>query len=324
MAAAFGPMWRGMKLSAAAGGANLVLGVMVLPVKVCGESYAGGRSSRPSPCRARLVNLRTVSIAPDPRPVPWRYLVSPPLSGAANMAWDQALMARARRTGQAVLRVYAWHAPTLSLGRHQTARGAYDLDLAERLGVRFVRRPTGGRALLHHHEVTYSVTAPDAFDPSLRGAYARINALLLDALAALGVNARLAAVHTRTPSPGLSPCFDEPSAGEIVVNGRKLVGSAQWRHEGALLQHGSILLRDDQALIGRLLREPRSAPPPAAATLADALGRPPEFAAVADALVAALRAEHPGAYALADDPDLACDVERMTRDFRSEEWTWRR
>lgn len=240
------------------------------------------------------------------------------------MAWDQALMSRARRTGEAVLRVYAWNAPTLSLGRNQTARGAYDLDRAGELGVRFVRRPTGGRALLHHREVTYSVTAPDAFDTSLRGAYARINALLLRALAALGVNARLAAVRSRTPSPGLAPCFDEPAAGEIVVNGRKLVGSAQWRCDGALLQHGSILLHDDQALIGRLLRARRDKPTPAAATLAAALGRAPDFATVADALVNALRTMEPGAGALANDPDLRRDVEVLTREFSSEEWTWRR
>ncbi|HVB30866.1 MAG TPA: hypothetical protein VNE60_04990 [Gemmatimonadaceae bacterium] len=261
---------------------------------------------------------------PDRRPVPWRYLISPALPGAANMAWDQALMARARRTGEAVLRVYAWDAPTLSLGRNQTARGAYDLDRAKDLGVRFVRRPTGGRALLHHHEVTYSVTAPDAFDPSLGGAYARINTLLLRALGALGVGAQLATVHSRTPSPGLAPCFDEPASGEIVVNGRKLVGSAQWRHEGALLQHGSILLRDDQALIGRLLRQPRDVPTPQAATLTEALGRAPDFAAVADALVGALRATESGTRALPEDRDLHRDVEALTREFSSEEWTWRR
>jgi lipoyl(octanoyl) transferase len=240
------------------------------------------------------------------------------------MAWDQALMARARRTGEAVLRVYAWDAPTLSLGRNQEARGAYDLERAGQLGVAFVRRPTGGRALLHHREVTYSVTAPEAFDPSLRGAYTRINALLLRALAELGVNARPAAVHSRTPSPGLAPCFDEPAAGEIVVNGRKLVGSAQWRHDGALLQHGSILLHDDQPLVGQLLRERRDARTPPAATLAEALGRAPDFTAVADALVRALRAVEPGAQPLPSDPDLDRDVDALTRGFASEAWTWRR
>lgn len=256
--------------------------------------------------------------------VPWRHLVSPPLPGPANMAWDQALMARARRTGEAVLRVYAWDGPTLSLGRNQTARGAYDLDRAEQLGVRFVRRPTGGRALLHHHEVTYSVTAPDAFDPTLRGAYDRINAVLLQALRALGVDAQLATVRTRTPAPGLAPCFDQPAAGEIVVNGRKLVGSAQWRHDGALLQHGSILLRDDQALIGQLLRDARPVATPPAATLADALDGAPPFARVAHALLDALRATAPDARPLTEDDTLRADVAAARREFSSEQWTWRR
>ncbi|OYV73430.1 MAG: hypothetical protein B7Z72_02540 [Gemmatimonadetes bacterium 21-71-4] len=111
----------------------------------------------------------TPTPTPGPGAVRWRSLVSPPLPGVVNMAWDQALMARARRTGEAVLRVYAWAGPTLSLGRNQRARGAYDLGRAAARGVAIVRRPTGGRALLHHHEVTYSVTAPDAIGPDAIG-----------------------------------------------------------------------------------------------------------------------------------------------------------
>ena len=264
--------------------------------------------------------------APAAAPIPWRYLVSEPLDGADNMAWDQALMARARRTGEAVLRVYAWRRPTLSLGRNQTARGAYDLARAADLGVDIVRRPTGGRALLHHREVTYSVTAPEAFDATLRGAYDRINALLLAALRSLGVPAQLSGPRTRTPSPGLAPCFDEPAAGEIVVNGRKLVGSAQWRHDGALLQHGSILLHDDQGLIDRLLSTPRAVVTPPAATLARVLGDAPSFASVARALVDALRAEYPAAAPLdaGADGTLRDDAVRAGDEFRREDWTWKR
>jgi lipoyl(octanoyl) transferase len=266
----------------------------------------------------------TVTTATSAVPLTWRYLVSPPLDGAANMAWDQALMSRARRTGQAVLRVYAWRAPTLSLGRNQTARGAYDLDRAAARGVEFIRRPTGGRALLHHHEVTYSVTAPEAFDSTLRGAYSRINDILLRALQSLGVPAELATRVARMPTPGLAPCFDQPAAGEIVVDGRKLVGSAQWRHDGALLQHGSILLADDQRLIGELLRAPRSAATPPAATLRDILGRAPSFDQLAGALVDALRSVAPDATPLTVDAALAREVDGATREFEMREWTWRR
>jgi lipoate-protein ligase A len=261
-----------------------------------------------------------------PAPLQWRHLISPPLDGAANMAWDLALMARARRTGQAVLRIYAWRSPTISLGRNQTARGAYDLARAASRGVTFVRRPTGGRALLHYHEVTYSVTAPEAFDPSLRGAYTRINAILLDALTRLGVRAELAGARMHTPSPGLSPCFAQPSQGEIVADGHKLVGSAQWRQDGALLQHGSILMEDDQQLIGDLLATPNPVPTPPAATLASLLGAEPRFDAVANALVDALRAAVPETQPLhpATDAVLSRAVERETTTFVDDTWTWRR
>ena len=110
--------------------------------------------------------------------LPWRLLLSPPLGGPENMALDEALMARARRTGESVLRVYGWSRPTLSLGRNQRAVGLYrEQALAER-GIGVVRRPTGGRALLHDREITYSVTAPCEDNTALLTEYGRINALL--------------------------------------------------------------------------------------------------------------------------------------------------
>src|SRR3954471_182370 len=118
--------------------------------------------------------------------LPWRLLLSPPLGGPENMALDEALMARARRSGETVLRVYGWSSPTLSLGRNQRARGIYLADELERRGIGVVRRPTGGRALLHHREITYSVTAPCAHDGGLVAEYRRINLLLGSALGALG------------------------------------------------------------------------------------------------------------------------------------------
>lgn len=262
--------------------------------------------------------------APATPNLTWRYLVSPPADGAWNMAWDQALMARARRTGEAVLRIYGWSSPTLSLGRNQTAKGAYNLEAAAARGVTFVRRPTGGRALLHHREVTYSVTAPEAFDPTLRGAYARVNQLLLTALRSLGVDAQLSGPKARSLPPGLAPCFDQPSPGEIVVGGRKLVGSAQWRHDGALLQHGSILLADDQSIIAALLHARRVAATPPAATLGNILGTAPSHDQVADAMVHALRSIAPDAAPLAIDAALMADAERSAAGFRDDAWTWRR
>ena len=84
----------------------------------------------------------------------WRLLVTPPASGAENMALDEALMERARESEEWVARLYSWHTPTISLGRNQSARGRYDLERIRQLGFDIVRRPTGGRAIFHHREIT--------------------------------------------------------------------------------------------------------------------------------------------------------------------------
>src|SRR5258708_23244213 len=165
--------------------------------------------------------------------VHWRLLLSPPLDGPGNMALDHALMGRARRTSEAVLRVYGWSAPVLSLGRNQRARDVYDNGELDRRGITVVRRPTGGRALLHHREITYSVTAPFGADEGLTAAYERVNALLLSALNALGVLASIARPARQSRPPGALPCFGEPASGEIVVGDRKIVGSAQSRARGS-------------------------------------------------------------------------------------------
>jgi lipoate-protein ligase A len=240
------------------------------------------------------------------------------------MALDEALMARARRTGEHVLRVYGWSEPTLSLGRNQHANGVYRPDELERRGIGVVRRPTGGRALLHHREVTYSVTAPCTAESGLAAEYGRINLLLGSALAALGVGVVIAAPTARSAPPSATPCFAEPSHGELTFDGRKLVGSAQWRHEGALLQHGSILVDDDQASIPSLMREPvpLSSRP---ATLRDALGRAPVLHEVAEALFAAVRTRlDPRALPLEREQALMQDAERLATRFRDDTWTWRR
>lgn len=240
------------------------------------------------------------------------------------MALDEALMTRARRTGETVFRVYGWVTPTLSLGRHQRALGVYRLDELARRGIGVVRRPTGGRALLHHREVTYSVTAPCSADTPLLSAYEQINALLMMALAALGAPVSPARPEGRASGPTSAPCFAEPARGELTIAGRKLVGSAQWRDAGALLQHGSILIDDDQSSIPTLMIEPIAAPPPPA-TLRDVLGRGPVMAEVAGALHDAVRCtvDH-DARPLELDGPLLRDAERIAERYRDDAWTWRR
>lgn len=258
-----------------------------------------------------------------PRPH-WRLIVTPPASGAENMALDEALMQRAEQTGEWVLRVYSWASPTISLGRNQTARGKYDVERVRARGLEIVRRPTGGRAILHDREITYSVTAPVSQAGDLRTSYARINRLLVAALAHLGVAATLAAPSGRAPSPGMAPCFDEPSVGELTVDGRKLAGSAQWRHEGALLQHGSILVEDDQSLLAELAVHPAERIP-SPATLEALLGRVPSPDDLAAALASAVREhEDPSAAPLQLDDEIGTCASALSVRYLDDAWTWRR
>ena len=250
------------------------------------------------------------------------------------MALDEALLAHVRATGATVVRVYGWAAPTLSFGRNQRAVGLYDPAALAAHGIAVVRRPTGGRAVLHWREVTYAVAAQlGALAPAgapLKAAYARINGLLLAGLRALGVDAREAAPAGRSPLPDGAPCFEVPTGGELVVDtpggARKLVGSAQWRDEGALLQHGSILLDDDQTRVGALAMRPLpSVPPPA--TLRQALGRAASLEEVAAALFDAARARlDPGAAPLDDltRAALHAAAEARAAHYRDDGWTWRR
>lgn len=198
----------------------------------------------------------------------WHLLVEPRgQSGAENMAIDEGLLAEAERSGESFLRLYRWDPPCLSLGRNESA--------SERPDVATVRRPTGGRAVWHEHEVTYAVAAPLARFGRLRDAYRAIHERLANALRALGADAELAADRpTGRLADRPSACFAATVGGEVLVDGRKLVGSAQVRRGAAFLQHGSILLD--------------GAPDTAnATTLRQVLGRPVTFDEVATAVVAA-------------------------------------
>jgi lipoate-protein ligase A len=165
----------------------------------------------------------------------WRILLTPPAPGVRNMALDEALLHRARQTGEGVVRVYSWSQPTISFGRHQRTRGAYDAARAARAGLAVVRRLTGGRALVHDREITYSVTAPDRPGEDLRSSYRDVNALLAASLARLGVPVGVAGRGPRLAAPALAPCFELPAEGELTWGGRKLVGSAQVRVAAARL-----------------------------------------------------------------------------------------
>jgi lipoate-protein ligase A len=175
----------------------------------------------------------------------WNLRVEPEgRCGAENMAIDEALLRDADRSGEAFLRLYRWDPPCLSLGRNDPT--------PEPPGIATVRRPTGGRAVWHEHEVTYAVAAPIAIFGRLRDAYRTIHERLAAALQSLGVDARVAEdrpIGRLSDRP--TSCFATTAGGEILVCDRKVVGSAQARRGRAFLQHGSILL--DGAALGRVV-----------------------------------------------------------------------
>ena len=244
------------------------------------------------------------------------------------MAFDLALLDRARVTGEAVWRCYSWSRPTVSFGRNETVLGRFDARSLSHAGLDAVRRPTGGRALLHSREVTYSVTTPIADTLPWRAAYAAINTVLLRALHSLGVDATLVpSAHADAVRPDGPVCFDRPAAGEIVVDGAKLVGSAVWRERGAYLQHGSILLHDDQSLLANaMIAAPTAATPQAASLNAWFTARqlaPPTWSHVADALDQAL-AEQYDVTPLELDASPSAAADRIERDWSNAQWLWRR
>lgn len=198
--------------------------------------------------------------SPPRKPEP-RLLLTPPLPGAVNMALDELLLARAAADGP-VLRVYSWLRPTLTLGYGQPAA---DVDFAAcgRHGVDVTRRLTGGRAVLHHRELTYSVCVPAALVGGLRSitrAYALLSAGIGRGLAQFGLTAVCQPRHAARPAAKGDPaCFAAALGGDLSVAGRKLVGSAQCHRHEAVLQHGSIPLEIDLDLLNACLHRPGEA-----------------------------------------------------------------
>ena len=255
----------------------------------------------------------------------WRLLSVPARDGAENMARDVALQDHSRTTGECVFSVYSWLNPTLSLGRNQTAKGLYDLPriAAERIDI--VRRPTGGRAILHDHEITYSVTGPDSFADTLAAAYERINELLLTGLEILGVTAEIAKPERAAPPPDQSPCFAEPVKGELIAHGKKLVGSAQYREKGAFLQHGSILVKNDQVRLAELtIDKYESQVDSSPATLTELLGHPISPSSMAEAMFAAVRETQDAEATEMREEEIRDRTLVLRPGFLDPLWTWRR
>lgn len=228
----------------------------------------------------------------------WRFLDSGFLPGAHNMAVDEALL-EAYLAGETppTLRVYGWRPPAVSVGRFQRVDASLDLEACRRLGVDVVRRPTGGRAILHTaDEVTFSIVVPAARlgATGVMDAYRALAAGIIAALRSLGLDPRLvergapagpASVGPAPvgPAPALDPaCFAVKARCDLVVGSAKVVGSAQVQRRGVVLQQNSLPLRLRPADWEPIFR--RAARPPDAAGLCDVAGRPIGCGEVAAAL----------------------------------------
>jgi len=254
----------------------------------------------------------------------WLVLIDGAASGAWNMALDAALLQAAEREGTRTLRLYAWDPPTLSFGRNEPALRRYDRERIAARGLAVVRRPTGGRAVWHHREVTYAVAAPADTFGSLRDTYREIHAMLAGALGSLGAPVLLAADRP-ADGVGSGACFASAAGGEVMaLRGGKVVGSAQVRGDGAFLQHGSVLLAADQDVVAGVTAGDAAAP---SATGLDAL-LPPErasWSAVSGAIHRAAAERWGAPVAAAEMPaGIRRAADALVPRFADPAWTWRR
>ena len=250
----------------------------------------------------------------------WRVILDEAGSGARNMALDHALAMSARR-GDGVLRLYSWTPRTVSFGRHEPVNRVYDRGAADAAGIEFVRRPTGGRVVLHDAELTYGLVLPDRTYGGPKGVYTKIHEGLAHGLNQLGVGAEVAAGGV-VLTPDAGPCFQVPAPGEVVVGGQKLVGSAQVRIGNALLQHGSIILDGDQSELNLLNSTADRVPAPA--TLRALVGEVSTWdvaEAITGGLQVALGGEwNEGEYRSGEVEEAEwLEKER----YGNDEWTWR-
>jgi len=182
----------------------------------------------------------------------WRYISFSKYDAFENMAIDEAVLrVNQQKEISPTLRFYGWKSPSVSLGYFQNVRDEVNVEFCHDMGIHIVRRPTGGKAVLHEKDLTYSVVAREnnsLFPHGLLGTYRVISECIAAGLAKLGIKADLLKEGRSTGALELEAlCFSIPSQYELLVNGKKICGSAQMRSKGVFLQHGSILMEFDPA-----------------------------------------------------------------------------
>ena len=196
----------------------------------------------------------------------WRCLDTGFLTGYENMAIDEAIyMSCQEKKAPPTIRIYGWTPPAVSLGYFQKAENAVDLGACRRRGVDVVRRLSGGRSVLHHKELTYSIICGEGTPPlgsSVLETYKTISECLIITLRGLGLDVQWVASREKHAASQekdkTASCFSSPSWYEITVEGKKICGSAQKRGEGVLLQHGSLLIDYDPELLAEVLHSRKS------------------------------------------------------------------
>lgn len=194
----------------------------------------------------------------------WRVINSGVAAAATNMAIDEAmLLAHSNGDVLPTLRFYGWKSPAVSIGYFQKAESEIDLQECQRRGFAVVRRLTGGRAVLHDAELTYSLVVKEDYPSmpkTITASYRYLSGGVLTGLQQLGVAVKmtipLSAYGQKIKQASSAACFDAPSHYEITYEGRKLVGSAQVRKQGVILQHGSILIRFSPETVAAILKLP--------------------------------------------------------------------
>lgn len=191
----------------------------------------------------------------------WYLIEDPPGDGAYNMAVDHYLMGRTGDLGGPILRLYRWIQPTLSIGRNQRLESSVNIDACGEAGVPIIRRMTGGQAVLHGTDLTYAVTAPlqgAVWGTSIMSTYKVLSRVFLRLFGNLDFAPTAQAFSGRDRLAKASPvCFATPSAQEILIDGKKLVGSAQRRRHDAFIQHGSIPFSPQGGMLAKLLKGAR-------------------------------------------------------------------
>jgi lipoyl(octanoyl) transferase len=187
---------------------------------------------------------------PETQRLPWDYLGLVTDTGEANMALDRSLLAQLQAGVylRPIVRFYVWERPTISLGTNQIGEEVIEREAVTRLGYDIVRRPTGGRALLHKGDICYMIAAHKNHHPlfhSLTSTYRAIGTAIADMLKSLGIDLTDLPTSGTESRRSFNPCFAMLSPFEVTVAGKKICGSAQFRSGGFFLQHGSIRVRDN-------------------------------------------------------------------------------